>query len=416
MDLAADRDHFLKTVIGALVILIVITAVAIPVIYGLDYGDDERIDGNSLDDIAPMATNLGTFTGGTNNSSPNAAYSAISMTVVNATPSWASTTIYILPGSSVSITAGGNFVVLNPSGSLDGCSYNYTPPFGIGSYTGTATTAGQTVTFTLTNYSFSVTTVNPEYTYTLTYDANGGSGGPGQQTYGPTTDTSHTFTIPETEPTRENYSFQGWAASSESGGALWYPGETITVYSSSPSYIVYAVWALLPQYTYSLTYNANGGTDAPSQQTYGPTYDTSHVFEIVVPTPTRSGYTFEGWATSSSGPAEYQPGGEITVNSTQPAVTLFAVWEELPQYTYTLTYDANGGSGAPAQQSYGPTYDTSYTFTISSTTPTWSGYTFEGWATSSSGPVAYQPGGEITVNSAHAGTPVTAASGMLSAA
>ena len=46
--------------------------------------------------------------------------------------------------------------------------------------------------------------------------------------------------------------------------------------------------------------------------------------------------------------------------------------------TYTLTYDANGGSGAPSSPE--PiTANGSATFTIGSTTPTRSGYTFAGW-------------------------------------
>lgn len=55
------------------------------------------------------------------------------------------------------------------------------------------------------------------------------------------------------------------------------------------------------------------------------------------------------------------------------------------QYEYTLSYDANGGSGAPDTQ-YAYTTDSSKTalFTISASTPTRSGYTFLGWSYSAS--------------------------------
>lgn len=58
-------------------------------------------------------------------------------------------------------------------------------------------------------------------------------------------------------------------------------------------------------------------------------------------------------------------------------LTLYAVWEA---DTYTLTYNANGGSGAPSAQSITINSEV----TISSTVPTRSNYLFAGWATSSS--------------------------------
>ena len=61
--------------------------------------------------------------------------------------------------------------------------------------------------------------------------------------------------------------------------------------------------------------------------------------------------------------------------------------------TYTVTYDANGGSGAPAAQ----TKTEGKALTLSSKVPTWSGYTFLGWATSKTATAAqYQPGGTYT--------------------
>ena len=56
------------------------------------------------------------------------------------------------------------------------------------------------------------------------------------------------------------------------------------------------------------------------------------------------------------------------------------------QYTNSLVYDANGGSGAPSKQTVTLTYpNTSHTHTLSSTTPTRTGYTFAGWYTAASG-------------------------------
>lgn len=64
--------------------------------------------------------------------------------------------------------------------------------------------------------------------------------------------------------------------------------------------------------------------------------------------------------------------------------------------SYKVSYNANGGSGAPAAQTkwYGKS------LTLSSTKPTRAGYSFQGWATSASGAVAYKPGTSYTGNAA----------------
>lgn len=60
-----------------------------------------------------------------------------------------------------------------------------------------------------------------------------------------------------------------------------------------------------------------------------------------------------------------------------------------PKPSHTVSYNANGGSGAPGRQTkwWGDV------LTLSSTRPTRANHTFLGWATSANGAVAYQPGG-----------------------
>ena len=72
--------------------------------------------------------------------------------------------------------------------------------------------------------------------------------------------------------------------------------------------------------SYTISYNANGGTGAPSSQTkqYGKTLTLSST------KPTRTNYNFKGWATSVSGSVAYKAGGSYTANA---KVTLYAVWE-----------------------------------------------------------------------------------------
>ena len=78
--------------------------------------------------------------------------------------------------------------------------------------------------------------------------------------------------------------------------------------------------------TFTLKYDANGGTGAPATQTYTASsqYENSHTFTISSNTPTREGYEFKGWAeTPNATTATRQPGGSIVVTGT---TTLYAVW------------------------------------------------------------------------------------------
>lgn len=83
-------------------------------------------------------------------------------------------------------------------------------------------------------------------------------------------------------------------------------------------------------YSYTLAYNANGGSDAPANQTGSNTQvNPSYTFTISSTVPTRAGHEFLGWSTSSTATtASYQPGDSITVTSSG-TTTLYAVWQTL---------------------------------------------------------------------------------------
>ena len=145
----------------------------------------------------------------------------------------------------------------------------------------------------------------------------------------------------------------------------------------------------VPAWTsYKITYNANGGSGAPSSQTKWK----DQTLTLSSTKPTRTGYSFLGWSTSSSATsATYTAGGSYTANAT---ATLYAVWKA---NTYTVKFNANGGTGAPGNQTktYGKT------LTLSSTKPTRTNYNFLGWSTSSTATSAtYTAGGSYTANAA----------------
>ena len=77
-----------------------------------------------------------------------------------------------------------------------------------------------------------------------------------------------------------------------------------------------------PIVTFTITYNANGGADAPSPQTK----ESGKALTLSSTEPTRQGYTFLGWATSSgASSAQYNAGSSFTVDAN---TTLYAVWRK----------------------------------------------------------------------------------------
>ena len=91
---------------------------------------------------------------------------------------------------------------------------------------------------------YAVWKYTPKYNYYLRYNANGGTGGPNDQSNLGTTATSVTFKVPSTEPTRTNYTFLGWSFDSTDTEANYVSGNTVTLYSGNPDRTLYAVWKI----------------------------------------------------------------------------------------------------------------------------------------------------------------------------
>lgn len=167
----------------------------------------------------------------------------------------------------------------------------------------------------------------------------------------------------------------------------WALAEGISGTYSGSSSSVYVNVTVSAKTSYAVTYNANGHGTAPSSQTKW--YNESLTLASAL---SATGYTFKGWNANSSGTGtNYAAGASYTGNA---ALALYANWKAI---TYAVTYNANGGSGAPASQT--KTYGTN--LALSSTRPTRTGYDFLGWATSSSATTAtYQPGATYSTNAA----------------
>ena len=168
-------------------------------------------------------------------------------------------------------------------------------------------------------------TVKAKDSYAVTYNANGGSGAPGSQTkwY------NENLTLQSAAPTRTDYQFKCWTAS----GVSYNPGQ---VYSGNAALSLSAVW------NPKISFSANGGAGGPSA--YYKTYGAASTLPNAIPT--RAGYRFLGWATSSSATtAAYPAGGQLPA-SLNAATVLYAVWQQLPPTLDVQLHRCNlAGSG-----------------------------------------------------------------------
>jgi uncharacterized repeat protein (TIGR02543 family) len=187
-------------------------------------------------------------------------------------------------------------------------------------------------------------------TVTLTYDPRGGTGQPGNQTG----NAASNVTVSNTAPTRAGYTFTGWDTVANGSGTDYAGGATYTLPNSGTD-TLYAQWQFN---TVTLALTGDPGSDVAVSSTV----------------PTREGYTFTGWNTAEDGSGTNYSGGDTVTLPNSGTDTLYAQWQI---NTVTLTYDAQGGSGEPGDQSG----DAASDVTVSSTVPTRAGYTFAGWDT-----------------------------------
>lgn len=196
----------------------------------------------------------------------------------------------------------------------------------------------------------------------------------------------------------------GWSTNNHT--CLYTVTKTFAKTTSAQTYKVYASFSgidMLPSKTmydnksitvpklasYTVSYAANGGSGAPASQTKW------HGIDLLLSStkPTKTGHSFSSWLSSAQNKT-YQPGKYYGYNA---STTMTAQWTA---NTYAVTYDANGGSGAPASQvkTYGKT------LTLQTGTPTRDNYNFLGWAKSASDAsakkVSYQAGANYTANAA----------------
>lgn len=166
-------------------------------------------------------------------------------------------------------------------------------------------------------------------TYTVTYHCNGG--------YGLVYDTNEyyegdTAVVMASSLLRTGYTFTGWNTQADGSGNWYYENDTITITGNVD---LYAQWQLL---TFTLTYSANNGTQ--EYYTDGVTYYYGDEITILDNIFSWVGRRFIEWDNHASGNGDsFEPGATLVMVEDE---NLHAQWE---MENYTVTYNANGGSG-----------------------------------------------------------------------
>lgn len=144
----------------------------------------------------------------------------------------------------------------------------------------------------------------------------------------------------------------------------WYIGE----YKVESGYIVKSNITLTAKWdleTYNITYNLNNGTNS----TNNPATYTTEDETITLSEPTRNGYVFDGWYTSS----DFTRSSVTQINTSNSSdITLYAKWIAIE---YSISYSLNGGTN----DSNNPSTYTIESDSITLAAPSRSGYEFAGW-------------------------------------
>ena len=209
------------------------------------------------------------------------------------------------------------------------------------------------------NMTFSV---DGSITYSVSYNANGGSGAPGNQTK--THGTS--LTLSSTKPTKSSTSATGYKVTFNTQG-----GSSVSaITSSKTTTYTFSKWntnsgGTGTSYNAGASYTANAAVTLYAQYTSS----TSNKSITLPSAPTKSGYAFKGWYDAASGGNKIGNAGASYTPT--KAITLYAQWTATG---YSITYTLNGGTVSGNPTSY--TADTA-TFTLKN--PTKNGYDFAGW-------------------------------------
>ena len=200
-------------------------------------------------------------------------------------------------------------------------------------------------------------------TYTITYNLDGGAAPKAN----PTTYTVETPTITLADPTKTGYTFDGWYTE-----AAFTNKVTQIAKGSTGDKTLWAKWTID---TYHINYVLNNGTNDPrNPTTFTGTDATLHIYPA-----TRTGYAMDGWNSVAIGEM-FAP--DVNIENPYMDFDLQAQWTP---NTYTITLDANGGTGG--QASVTVIYDAA--LPTLTKLPTKANWIFQGYFDAATGGVQY---------------------------
>lgn len=221
--------------------------------------------------------------------------------------------------------------------------------------------------------------------HTIRFSSNGGEG----SMYPLTAEYGTTVRLPVCGFYKDGCEFTGWNTEADGSGTTY---EDRAYYKVESDAVLYAQW----DNVFLLVYDSNGGYGGPSAQTVI-THDSSVRIKVSAVKPVLSGYEFQGWSKSPyASTPEYIAGDEVEFTLGAQTVRLYAVWSV--SESFSITYIANGGTGAPEKQTV-QSQAKSIQMTVSDSKPKRSGYEFKGWCESTDGSDLIMPGETITLMS-----------------
>jgi len=132
------------------------------------------------------------------------------------------------------------------------------------------------------------------------------------------------------KPTRDGWEFMGWFKNA-AGTTEWNFATEVV----NSEMMLYAKWLAK---TFTVTFNGNGGNVTPASQTV------SGGGRATQPTmQPRAGYRFDGWFRDNT---TFANAWNFASDNVTDNVTLHAKWTQI----FTVTFDTDGGSDAPASQ------------------------------------------------------------------
>ena len=299
-------------------------------------------------------SNGGTFSDGSTQKSEKKNYGA-SISAYSSSPSKTATTSTIYKFKGWSLTTNGNVVTFPYTLTTTSSTFNFYAIY-------TSSTNTCTINWNNTNSNIAIWSDNTKGTKTSS--ANYGT-------------KYSELTAPATlanpiKNDNDTIRYTGaWYTASINGTLLSNSSATVT---SNPT----NVYLQLTIAGYKVTLNPNNGTLTVSGHAYTSsnpyiTY-TKGSFNLGSFVPTYTNYNFKGWSTNSS--ATSGSTSSVTINTT---ITYYAIWKQL----FTVTWNLQGGNIGGVTTNKTESVESGTTVSFSKYTPVRTGYTFNGWATSS---------------------------------